>query len=52
MIDEAMSDGPRGAWVDTRIGPVEISGGATSGSRNLDARQVMALAELLARPAA
>ncbi|HEV2761173.1 MAG TPA: hypothetical protein VGV86_16555, partial [Acidimicrobiales bacterium] len=25
VIDEARSDGPRGAWVDTRIGPVEIS---------------------------
>ena len=51
LLGERVSDGPTGAWVDTPIGPVEISGGATSTGRRLDAAQLVALAELLARPA-
>ena len=44
LVDGGTSPGPRAAWVDTRLGPVEIYGGGT-----LDARQLAALAVVLAR---
>jgi hypothetical protein len=44
LLDEDTSGPPTGAWVDTRLGPVEIYGGG-----RLDARQLVALAELLGR---
>lgn len=49
VIADTTSDRPRGAWVDTRIGPVEIYGGATPSRPGLDTGQIVALAELLAR---
>ncbi|MGI8809146.1 MAG: hypothetical protein ACR2KK_15165 [Acidimicrobiales bacterium] len=49
VIDEATPGGPRGAWVDSRAGPVEIAAGPASAPRTLDPGQVVALADLLAR---
>jgi hypothetical protein len=49
LIGERTDVGPQGAWVDTRIGPVEIYGGGTEDNPGLDARQLTALAKLLLR---
>jgi hypothetical protein len=49
LVGERTDVGPQGALVDTRVGPVEIHGGGTEDSPGLDARQLVALAELLAR---
>ena len=49
LVGDTGSSRTRGAWVQTRIGPVEIHGGATSTRPGLDAGQIAALTELLAR---
>lgn len=49
LIDHDTSGAPEGVWVDTRIGPVRVYGGATSTSPGLDAGQLVALAQLLGR---
>lgn len=49
LLRESTDAWPSGAWVDTRIGPVEVYGGATATAPGLDARQLVALCELLAR---
>ena len=49
LVGDTGSSRTRGAWVETRIGPVEIYGGGTSTRPGLDAGQIVALAELLAR---
>ena len=47
LVGDTGSSRTRGAWVQTRVGPVEIHGGATSTRPGLDAGQISALAELL-----
>lgn len=51
LTEEPTSPGrASGAWVDTRLGPVEIYGGSTPGGPGLDARRLAAVAQLLVRP--
>jgi hypothetical protein len=47
LVDEDTSGPPERVWVDTRIGPVQVYGGGLPAG--LDARQLVALAELLSR---
>jgi hypothetical protein len=50
LVEDGTSDGRAiGAWVDARIGPVRLYGGAGPQSRGLDASQLSVVARLLAR---
>lgn len=49
LVDHDTSGPAEGVWVDTRIGPLRVYAGATPTRPGLDARQLVALAELLGR---
>jgi len=49
LVDHDTTGPPESVWVDTGIGPVHVHSGVTPTRPGLDARQLVALAELLGR---